>query len=235
MNHAQLLVELINAFSQIIEKELVVLEMDAIHVMEEKVQEAFFLLQEAFHSDLVFAENGYYEKSIASAITTMLRDKRVRAILLNRASKYKWLRYYLAIASDIVEQGWLPSDEDIISSWVPTSGTFVSTVTAEGTEIECVEFGGKEGQTRALYRDLSMATAVLYFVSAAEENWEDYSYNHYVNALNIATATVSKRIVNTSKEKSDSTCRSAKSLLFAHFRAVCNTVARKGKCAQSYI
>ena len=228
-----LVAELLSAFSTVIEREKLVLEMDALDVMDSRVQEAHKTLQQAYSADLIFASSGYYDEHVTHAIKTMLRDKRLRTVLLARAKRCAWLRYCMAIASDVVSENWLPSDEDILSAWMPTVGMESSIVTTpDGVDVDCIEIGGGESLTRTMFREMYSAAAVLYFVSAEECYWDEKRVTAPCTSLSMASTSP-----NTSSESghngdassaSTSSAESAKQRIMAHFRAVCGIVARAG-------
>jgi len=144
-------------------------------------------------------ENEVITSEVAEHLKALWKDKGIQTTYANRN------RYHLPDSSafffnkidEIAEEGWIPSEDDVLHSRVRTTGIIETTFNVEGTSFTIVDVGGQRNERKKWIHTFGQSIAAVIFIAALNSYdmvlFEDKSTNRMDESLTLFSEIVNSR------------------------------------------
>jgi GTPase SAR1 family protein len=144
-------------------------------------------------------ENEVINSEFAEHIKTLWKDKGIQTTYNNRN------RYHLPDSSafffnkidELAEEGWVPTEDDVLHSRVRTTGIIENTFNVEGSAFTIVDVGGQRNERKKWIHTFGQSIAAVIFIAALNSYdmvlFEDKSTNRMDESLTLFSEIVNSR------------------------------------------
>jgi GTPase SAR1 family protein len=144
-------------------------------------------------------ENEVITPEVAEHIKTLWKDKGIQTTYNNR-NRYHLpdsSSYFFNKIDEIAEEGWIPSEDDVLHSRVRTTGIIENTFNVEGSSFTIVDVGGQRNERKKWIHTFGQSIAAVIFIAALNSYdmvlFEDKSTNRMDESLTLFSEIVNSR------------------------------------------
>jgi len=144
-------------------------------------------------------ENEVINSEAAEHLKALWKDKGIQTTYNNR-NRYHLpdsAAYFFNKIDEIAEDGWIPSEDDVLHSRVRTTGIIETTFNVEGTKFTIVDVGGQRNERKKWIHTFGQSIAAVIFIAALNSYdmvlFEDKSTNRMDESLTLFSEIVNSR------------------------------------------
>jgi len=144
--------------------------------------------QESKHAILELKEDTVLDEAIGVHIKNMWGEKAVQEAYLHRSAFQlsDSTAYYFAKLDEVVRVGYVPNQQDVLRSRVPTTGIIENSFEIDGNLFRMWDVGGQRSERKKWIHCFEGVTAVLFVASISAYDqflYEDAETSHMTEAL----------------------------------------------------
>jgi len=130
------------------------------------------------------------DERLGTALQALWHDRGIQATFEQRANFQLTdsTKYFLDRLDDIMRDGYIPSEQDVLRSRVRTTGIVENEFVIDGNQFKMYDVGGQRNERKKWIHCFENVTAVLFVAAISEYDqvlYEDENTNRIVEALNL--------------------------------------------------